>query len=45
MQHKAIAHIAKNGMENKKLTENMDEYNIDANVSKVRIAYATYTGE
>ncbi len=42
----AIAHIAENSFdENKGLLDEMDDYNIDENVDKIRIAYSKYLGE
>lgn len=43
---KAIATIAENGLsETADLLLNMNEYNIDENVAKIRIAYSKYLGE
>ena len=37
--------IIENGLEGKSLLDKMDDYNIDKNVAKVRIAYDVYLGE
>ncbi len=41
----AIAEVVKNGMAGKSLFEGITDYNIDADVAKMRIAYAVYLGE
>ncbi len=42
----AIAHIANNALdENKSMLDGTDDYTVDENVAKIRIAYAKYLGE
>lgn len=41
----AIENIIENGLEGKSILDGMDDYNIDKNVAKVRIAYDVYLGE
>lgn len=41
----AIEDIAENVLEGDTLLEGMDDYNVDADVAKVRIAYGVYLGE
>ena len=41
----AILKSAKNGLDGKAIFDGMSDYNIDENVSKLRIAYAVYLGE
>lgn len=41
----AIRKCAENGVSGKKLSENMNDYNIDANAAKIRIPYSVYMGE
>lgn len=41
----ALAHLADNGVKNRDLLDSTEEYNIDENVDKVRIAYSKYLGE
>ena len=41
----AILKSAKNGLDGKAIFDSMSDYNIDENVSKLRIAYAVYLGE
>ncbi len=41
----AIAGTVQNGIDGKTLFEGMTEYNIDADVAKMRIAYAVYLGK
>ena len=42
---KAVAHLTKNRVGGKELMDATDRYNVDKGVSKIRIAYGTYTGE
>ena len=41
----AIENIIENSLEGKSILDEMDDYNIDENVAKVRIAYDVYLGE
>ncbi len=41
----AIEHMIENALENKTLLNDMDDYNVDTDVAKVRIAYDVYLGE
>ena len=41
----AILKTVKNGIEGKNVLDGMQDYNVDKNVAKVRIAYAVYLGE
>lgn len=41
----AIEDIIENGLEGKAILSGMDDYNVDENVAKVRIAYGVYLGE
>lgn len=41
----ALVHLAQNGLSGKDLLEDTDDYHIDEDVDKVRIAYSKYLGE
>lgn len=41
----AILKCVQNGVDGKNLLDNMDDYNIDSGVDKLRIAYSVYLGE
>ena len=42
---KAVAALAKNGLEGKALSEGMTDYAVDKNVLKIRIPYSQYLGD
>ena len=41
----AIEDIAENVLEGEAMLDDMDDYNMDRNAAKVRIAYGVYLGE
>ena len=40
----AIEDVIENGLEGKAILDGMDDYNVDRDVAKVRIAYDVYLG-
>lgn len=41
----ALDHLVENALNGKPLLDDTDDYNVDSNVSKIRIPYAVYLGE